>query len=41
MIRFGHPPFSDFHAKVSEQDGELIRGSKLFPDGRCRILTKS
>ncbi|MBH1928791.1 phytanoyl-CoA dioxygenase family protein [Serratia rubidaea] len=41
MTYFGHPPSSDFHAKVSEQDGELIRDSKLFPDARRRILTKS
>ncbi|ANS44776.1 phytanoyl-CoA dioxygenase family protein [Serratia inhibens] len=40
MTYFGHPPSSDFHAKVSEKDGELIRESKLFGDNGGRILTK-
>ncbi|WP_315708469.1 hypothetical protein [Brenneria uluponensis] len=41
MIYFGHPPSSDFHTKVSENDGDLIRESKLFKDGNSRILAKS
>lgn len=37
---FGHPPSSDFHRRVGEEDGMLIRDSKIFPSKATRTLIK-